>query len=302
MSTASPTSSQQLEGDLAVDRVRLPPAGCGGPRAGARRRRFGVCPVRRWRVRGCAVPASQPGGEPEACCPAPACCRRRPRRPSARASWRVIASPRPVPPYLRVVELSACSKALNRAGACARGRCRCPCPPPRSARSTLSAGSSQRGRAGRCCRAAVNLTALLAKLSRAWRSRVGSPQQARRARRRDRPAAAAPWPAAALGEHATRRCRRSRRGRRRCRSSVSLPASIFERSRMSLMIASRCWPASLDLVQALGLRGRQAVRAAAGGRCRGWRSSGCGSRGSCWPGRRSWPCWRLRRSRPCGVR
>jgi len=32
------------------------------------------------------------------------------------ASRRLIASPSPVPPYLRVVELSACSKAVNSRG------------------------------------------------------------------------------------------------------------------------------------------------------------------------------------------
>ena len=36
--------------------------------------------------------------------------------PIRRASWRTMARPRPVPPYWRLVELSACSKAVNSRG------------------------------------------------------------------------------------------------------------------------------------------------------------------------------------------
>ena len=45
--------------------------------------------------------------------PTPGCCPRRCRRPSSRQKRRLIARPRPVPPYLRVVEASTCVKSLE---------------------------------------------------------------------------------------------------------------------------------------------------------------------------------------------
>ena len=89
--------------------------------------------------------------------------------------------------------------------------------------------------------AAVNLTALPSRLTRTWRSRMASPRMVRgvegsmAAKRRRpfsgpaRPAAPPPFPP----NHGGRKGADSRR---------SLPASNFEKSRMSLMIRRSAWP------------------------------------------------------------
>ena len=83
----------------------------------------------------------------------------------------------------------------------------------------------------------VNLTALPTRLMRTWRSRVGSPTTAAGtsgvdARRRARgPSRRRAWPTSSSAPLDARRA-----GRTACVSSSSLPASILEKSRMSLMM------------------------------------------------------------------
>ena len=63
----------------------------------------------------------------------------------SRASRRLIASPSPVPPYWRDVELSACVKAWNSLPCCSRGM---PIPVSRTVTRSVvwSGGSSANGR------------------------------------------------------------------------------------------------------------------------------------------------------------
>ena len=91
-----------------------------------------------------------------------------------------IARPRPVPPYLRVVEPSACVKAWN-SRVCAAGGM----PMPVSCTSKRSRTSSGRLLAERGAhrpprRRSVNLIALPTRLVSTWRSRPGSPRRRRR--------------------------------------------------------------------------------------------------------------------------
>ena len=100
--------------------------------------------------------------------------------PISSASRLLIARPRPVPPYLRVVEASACAERLEQAphafgreadaGVAHRerqlGARRLPC----GVAVTVSTTSP----------CSVNLTALASRLSRIWRSRVTSPSIAAR--------------------------------------------------------------------------------------------------------------------------
>ena len=88
-----------------------------------------------------------------------------------------IASPRPVPPYWRVVELSACENALN-----IRSSLSCGMPIPVSRTSKLKrdavAGVSPRLTLTRIVPAGVNLMAFESRLDRIWRRRVLSPMTA----------------------------------------------------------------------------------------------------------------------------
>ena len=138
----------------------------------------------------------------------------------------------------------------------------------------------------------VNLMALLTRLPITWRSRTGSASISAGRRRVDvggQVQALFPRP---LPEQATTSSTISARSAGAA-SSVILPASIFEKSRMSLMMAIRLAP---DLAITSAKR-----RCAAAGRRRpasrpspSRRSSACGSRGSWWPGSRTWRGWRPR--------
>ena len=81
--------------------------------------------------------------------------------PISSASRRVIARPSPVPPYLREVERSACSKLLNRR-ASVPGSMPMPVSMTSKRSSTLRASSSIRRTRSVTRPASVNLTALLA--------------------------------------------------------------------------------------------------------------------------------------------
>ncbi len=84
----------------------------------------------------------------------------------------------------------------------------------------------------------VNLTALPARLSRIWRSRPGSPTQLARHVGIGGADELEPRLLRPDGQHRGEVVEQSRAGRSRCVSSSSLPASILEKSRMSLMSAS----------------------------------------------------------------
>ena len=77
-------------------------------------------------------------------------------------------------------------------------------------------------------------------------------------------------------------------------SRLSLPASIFEKSRMSLMMVSSDSARAWHQRQILALFGVQLRVQQELGQPDDRRSWACGSRGSCWPGTRSWRDWRLR--------
>ena len=93
--------------------------------------------------------------------------------PIIRQRRRLIASPSPVPPYLRVVEASAWVNASNSFPICSGVM---PMPVSEIAMVTQSRppSSGQRLTSTRIIPRSVNLLALLARLSSAWRSRVGS--------------------------------------------------------------------------------------------------------------------------------
>ena len=97
--------------------------------------------------------------------------------PISVASLRVMARPSPVPPALRVLDRSACSKAPN-----SRGITSGAMPMPVSSTSKRSHTDA----ADSCCTRqrnvtlprSVNLIALATKLVRIWRTRSGSPRTA----------------------------------------------------------------------------------------------------------------------------
>ena len=62
------------------------------------------------------IAAGEAGGEPERASPTPAVLSALISPPMSPTIWREIARPRPVPPYLRVVEPSAWTKAWNSRG------------------------------------------------------------------------------------------------------------------------------------------------------------------------------------------
>ena len=139
--------------------------------------------------------------------------------------------------------------------ACPR-ECRCPCRGRRSADVTLVGRSADSLDAARPLRPrSVNLMALPTRLTRICRSRPGSPDEHRRARRarcgRPAPAPSRAPAAPAVFIVSPRLSRRSKS----IGSSSSLPASILEKSRMSLMIASSDSAERLDRAQVLALLG-----------------------------------------------
>ena len=148
---------------------------------------------------------------------------------------RLIASPSPVPPYLRVVEGSACTNSWNK-----RPTCSGDIPMPVSATVIVTSArprSVTRATSTVTRPRSVNLLALLTRLSSAWRMRVWSACMS--------PMSGAQWTMISLAFLvATGRIvaiTSSTSGPigklSTCRSI--LPASIFERSRMSLMSSRR---------------------------------------------------------------
>ncbi len=161
------------------------------------------------------------------------------------ASRRVIASPRPLPPKRLVVDASACEKASNSVPCRSRAM---PMPLSRTLNRSIAASLSLVRHSTRTSTdpTAVNFTALLTRLTSACINRVGSPARASGA-----PSAStissSPLRRAPSTTMATLRDN-TVRSEKSTRSSSSLPDSIFERSRMSLIRCSRWWAASAILL------------------------------------------------------
>jgi hypothetical protein len=102
--------------------------------------------------------------------------------------------------------------------------------------------------------------------------------------------------AGTVGDELERVSQHTRRGPLRVASICSLPASILEKSRISLTTPSSWLPEARIFSKALrALSGRGNGCAGRSGQSRARRSWACGSRGSCWPGIR---CARGPGSRP----
>ena len=158
-------------------------------------------------------------------------------------SWREIDRPRPVPPYRRVVELSAWVKESNRYSSWPAVM-----PMPVSLTENASMTRPSPAAPGRASTAttispcSVNLTALPVRLISTWPRRSGSPTSRAGTPGPTRNTSSIPlasvftptrfdsWSSISSSENGTA-------------STDILPAAIFEWSRMSLMMPSRCSPA-----------------------------------------------------------
>ncbi|MPN02098.1 hypothetical protein SDC9_149311 [bioreactor metagenome] len=157
-----------------------------------------------------------------------------------------MARPRPVPPYFRVVEVSACSKGRNRRSSCSGAR---PMPVSVTSKRTCRRLLSRESRRAlnMTLPRSVNLMALLPRLINICPRRSGSPDKRRLASSSGmsmcscKPLSAAAWlskpdtlPKTALRSIGI------------C-SSSRCSASIFEISRISLMTPSKCLEAPITL-------------------------------------------------------
>ena len=147
-----------------------------------------------------------------------------------------MARPSPVPPNLRVVDASACVNASN-TRACCSGEM----PMPVSATSNLTPTPLTGSALTRMCPpAGVNFTALDSRLVSTWRSRPGSPWV-----RVGRPGCRliSSWSCLALAwaSRGAQAFSVSSAASNAVASTVILPASILDRSRMSLSKPSKVW-------------------------------------------------------------
>ncbi len=185
------------------------------------------------------VPASS-GISIQNCAPSPGVLLTPMRPPISSTSRRQIARPRPVPPYWRVVEPSSwakCSKILR----CASSGIPMPVSSTLTRRRQRSPASVARRTRATTSPCSVNLTALLIRLATTWRMRKGSPRRLRRASggmsaTSSRPFFSAGWANMASAFSI------SSPGSNSTSSSSRWPDSIFEKSRMSLMMPSRWRP------------------------------------------------------------
>ena len=189
--------------------------------------------------------------------PPPPCSRSTADRASVRINCRCDGQPSPVPPNRRVVELSAWRSARGRPRGC-----------PGNADARVRDGDSaericpdRRAPAGldRTPPSSVNLMALPTRFTRIWRRRPGSPTAGRgTSGRRRADGAPGPCRAARMASISATSSSRPRRSKASV-SSSSLPASIFEKSRMSLMIAAatrRCVATVSSVAALLVVRSR----------------------------------------------
>ncbi len=152
-----------------------------------------------------------------------------------------IVSPSPVPPCLRVVDMSAWVKGWKRRAACSGVM---PTPVSRTEKRSLTRSPvcSSSSALSRISPRSVNFTALLTRFVRIWPRRSGSPRrpcgtEVGASARNSRPFSWAFCPVTVVTVEITSS---SWNG---VVSRSSLPASIFEKSRMSLMIPSSDVPA-----------------------------------------------------------
>ena len=104
-------------------------------------------------------------------------CDRRHVPPISSVSCLEMARPSPVPPYLRVVEASACSKAWNRRADLRLGHADAGVAHRELDELAVVGASSSTRTSTTTSPFSVNLTALLQKLIRIWPSRSGSPRK-----------------------------------------------------------------------------------------------------------------------------
>ena len=163
------------------------------------------------------------------------------RPPISATSCAEIARPRPVPPYLRVVEPSACANA-SKIAACLLGRDADAGVGHREAQLPTSAAAPIGSRASTSTVTSprsVNLTALPTRFSEHLAQPLGVADDASGTSGGDaRRAAPGPSRARAQPSSCERLADAARAGRTAAALSSSLPASIFEKSRMSLMTRS----------------------------------------------------------------
>ena len=217
--------------DLVVLGEQHPQAGARGrDRRAARRRRILV-------VQRAGVDAER-DGEVEQAAVRPACSRPRCGRPSAPTRRFEMARPSPVPPNLRVVEPSAWMNAPKMPILLVGGDADAGVADAEAQRDAIAGRGARPSTDSRTSPCSVNLTALPSRLTSTWRSRPASPTHGRPApagRRRGRAQALALGGQARPRRASTRAAARSSNGDA---SSSSLPASIFEKSRMSLIRSS----------------------------------------------------------------
>ncbi|MNC86319.1 hypothetical protein D3C83_19710 [compost metagenome] len=152
-----------------------------------------------------------------------------------------IVSPSPVPPYLRVIEPSAWENGWNIRADCSGVM---PMPVSRMENSSLIISAWRSATATFTCTSpcSVNLTELLTRLVRTWPTRRGSPTSRRGTSGVTSNSSSSPlsntfWPITVETPDMTSSRSKS------AFSSVSLSASILEKSRMSLMMPSSAVPA-----------------------------------------------------------
>ena len=151
-----------------------------------------------------------------------------------------IVKPRPVPPCLRVVEPSACEND-SKMRVCASLDTPMPVSCTSKRKPTLGASSLHTVTFTVTLPVSVNLMALPSRLTMIWRKRFGSPQMAMgmsNAISNSR----LMFFACACGANTCSMSSSNSRKLKRMYSTLSLPASILEKSRMSLMITSKFCP------------------------------------------------------------
>ena len=127
-------------------------------------------------ARACGDADSEPDGEEEGAADARLAFEPDRARPSAPPAAGEMVSPSPVPPCLRVVDMSACVNGWNSFADCS-GVMPMPVSRTENLSCTFSPVRSSSSMFSRISPCSVNFTALLTRLVRIWPRRSGSPQQ-----------------------------------------------------------------------------------------------------------------------------